>query len=1206
MKKISIVLCLISLALHAWNGFEVANKQARLFIHEIEDVKTPDKPTAVRITLENKTEQPLQATVRIHKFVDDWKAEGPAEQAVTVAANSSHDVDFQIVSGPFVFDALYPVHAQAVFTATGAKQTLDAVRIFGVKRTKSEEILAIMPELPTITLQNNAALSLADCAKQACYSWTLLDSDVIHFKPVGWNDTEPQNHGSMRFEKQTRKREDGASETKKCISMHPPYVPKGGSSFANFKIALPASKSIKLSFAHSQRDSFGKETQSDGMTFRVWVDDKLVYEKNANVRTWMDGETDLTPFAGKTILLRLETNPGPANDTQVDYGYFGNPTITAGTISAIDNAIALTDAQLQNIAPSDNALDVIEGQKGLIDGWILLKYHNKLAAFHGFNVELDGIPLRSAGSAFQFINKTMLANQPAGTTVARHHFKSAEKEADLDMICRTLGNGVFQIRFEAKNAAITHLALGPWHNPVKQVIYGHGYVLRDPQPFVMGFGGHNVAASHFGLDFMDGYGVLAAVDTPPVRLDVNLAEHNATFHMKENSTLTFAIAPTAFEAAFKYQKHADKHPAGAFSNLSGRFVFDIWGGTATTIGNRMMDTVRYGLVDSMLTIHGWQRWGYDYRLPDVWPPNKSFGTVDNLLRIQTICGENNIPWGLHDNYIDFYPDADDYSYKHIYFNANGKPTLAWINRGRNAQSYKFRPDHILPFVQRNFKQMTQEIQPTACFIDVFTSSRCVDYYDSDGNYHPQTESRKCWGEAFAWIRNYLGGNAPTTSEAGHDQLTGYLDGADCQWMTLSPTGGKHLVRLPCADWERVPWADAVNHDKFALIGVGYSVRYEGGRPPHLHGINSDDYISMELLSSHNLMTDASSWGYNAVRKYWLAQDFIRYNAAANMTAHEFIGGDIHRQHVTWENGSEIWVNRSAEEWEVNGHRLPQYGYYVRYPEGEICLEKASVYREYSRGKSGEFYNARNTNATVGGNKVNARPSISEFKYLGGNKFQYKLHWDAKQPAEDDFRTYVHFMSDNANPTIIFQDDHFSTIPTSNWNGVIEEERTLEIPATVKGTYVWVCGLYKSERGRMILNGPTYPGSSINLGKLAITRNAEGVVQDIAFTPQPYDEKENALINVNADGTMVDFGSVKTNGVFRLVKKDNALQITPVPQQKSLKIVMDLAHYLPNVAKAVVTAEPLEDGGKPVLTAEQNGTIITLNISPTTIFSISIQ
>ena len=60
MKKISILLCILCLALQAWNGFNVANQQARLFIHEIEDIKTPDKPTTVHITFENKTEQPAQ------------------------------------------------------------------------------------------------------------------------------------------------------------------------------------------------------------------------------------------------------------------------------------------------------------------------------------------------------------------------------------------------------------------------------------------------------------------------------------------------------------------------------------------------------------------------------------------------------------------------------------------------------------------------------------------------------------------------------------------------------------------------------------------------------------------------------------------------------------------------------------------------------------------------------------------------------------------------------------------------------------------------------------------------------------------------------------------------------------------------------------------------------------------------------------------
>ena len=141
---------------------------------------------------------------------------------------------------------------------------------------------------------------------------------------------------------------------------------------------------------------------------------------------------------------------------------------------------------------------------------------------------------------------------------------------------------------------------------------------------------------------------------------------------------------------------------------------------------------------------------------------------------------------------------------------------------------------------------------------------------------------------------------------------------------------------------------------------------------------------------------------------------------------------------------------------------------------------------------------------------------------------------------------------------------------------------------------------------MLLDGPTYPGSSINLGKLTITRNADGVVQDIAFTPQPYDEKENAIINVNKDGTMVAFDHLKTSGAFRLVRKDNALQITPVPQQNPFKIELDLAHYLPNNNKVAVSAEPFEAGGTPVFTATQDGRKLTITLTPTTIFALTIQ
>ena len=87
--------------------------------------------------------------------------------------------------------------------------------------------------------------------------------------------------------------------------------------------------------------------------------------------------------------------------------------------------------------------------------------------------------------------------------------------------------------------------------------------------------------------------------------------------------------------------------------------------------------------------------------------------------------------------------------------------------------------------------------------------------------------------------------------------------------------------------------------------------------------------------------------------------------------------------------------------------------------------------------------------------------------------------------------------------------------------------------------------------------------------------------------------------------MVAFDHLKTSGAFRLVRKDNALQITPVPQQNPFKIELDLTHYLPN-NKVAVTAEPFEAGGTPVFTATQDGRKLTITLTPTTIFTLTIQ
>ncbi|MBO7619654.1 MAG: hypothetical protein J6T06_04030, partial [Victivallales bacterium] len=515
---------------------------------------------------------------------------------------------------------------------------------------------------------------------------------------------------------------------------------------------------------------------------------------------------------------------------------------------------------------------------------------------HGFEISLDNSPLFKPGSAFHVTQSEHLALQEENSVKDIYTLENEEKTVTLAVTATFQQDGSPQVHFQAENAFITEIKTGPWQNNPKRIYFGHGYVVENPGTRSLIFNGHTVAASHAAFEFENGPVVLQAIDYPPNHLEINTDYHTASLVSRDNCTFTFVTAPTAFEAAIKYrQQYDNRQPADAYHNLAGRFVFDIWHGTkgAPALITGLTQAALYGMTDSMLTIHDWQHWGYDYCLPEIWPPRPAWGTIEQVKIIEKICQEHGILWGFHDNYIDIYPDTNNFSYHLVYFRNktgdydipfpvfnkhNPQPNTAWYTRSRDAQSYKFRPDRILPFIKRNYELILQDAHPTAAFVDVLSSVKPTDWYDSEGNYHSMAETRQYWGEAFATIRNMLSRNAPTTSEGGHDQLIGWLDGADCQWLTLSDEPNSFYTNMPCSDWARIPWFDAVNHDKFALLGAGYSNRYQGNRPRLTHGIGSDDYLASELLAAHNLMGDTNPFYYDNVRKYWLAHDFIRHTA----------------------------------------------------------------------------------------------------------------------------------------------------------------------------------------------------------------------------------------------------------------------------------------------------------------------------------------
>ncbi|MFW5693011.1 MAG: hypothetical protein ACOCWL_02230, partial [Thermoguttaceae bacterium] len=721
--------------------------------------------------------------------------------------------------------------------------------------------------------------------------------------------------------------------------------------------------------------------------------------------------------------------------------------------------------------------------------------------------------------------------------------------------------GVLQAAFHLENVPdpspwqavyLEDVAAGPWSRPARQVYAGHGNVVREPGPYSLRFDGHRLATSFIGADFDGGLSLVQAVDVPPDRFDVAPDRRHYSLHAAHRPTFTFIPAENVWDAVQVWRGVNGLEPAGGVEKAAGRFVFDLWGGRYGETADSLRRAFRYGLGGSMVIFHNWQRWGYDYRLPDIYPPNPERGTTAELRDLAAACRESGTLFALHDNYIDFYPDADEFSYEnHIAFTPRGEPVKAWLNEGRNARAYRFRADSIEPFLKRNLALIRDSLAPTAYFIDVWSSAPPYDYWTADGRFFDALSTRKVWGDLFAWIREYLGDDAPQISESGHDQLIGRLDGATANHLRVgTPIPGHRYtwaaLHWPCAAAERTPWFDAAHHDRFILHGAGYAARYAAGLDQRLHGIYSDDYISTEVLTGRPGMV-SRPFGHHVVRKHWLLNDLMRALALKRIESVEYAGDDLHRQHVRWSEGGQVWVNRAADDWEVEGHLLPQYGFFARAPVEGGMVEAAVARRggqivETVRTPSSVYVNGR----LIVDGPLPIRPHVAEVRHAGGRAFSLTVEWQADVPVPEECRPFLHFCDRQGE--IVFQAAQDPRAFEAARQGTIQAEAGGRIPADARpgDTFELLGGLYVPQGGeRLALSGPTTGDRRIRLGRLRVEGEGD-TVTGIAWTPHQEPETDPYFARLNPGAKPVDFGPVVTAGGVRLRREGEALTITPLP------------------------------------------------------------
>ncbi|HPA17406.1 MAG TPA: hypothetical protein PLU30_06635 [Verrucomicrobiae bacterium] len=1169
------------------------------------EIGTLEKPVTIPVTVRNGGATRITGKIAI-SVIDDWRIEGKSEVEFSVAAGEDAKAPFTVVAGRGTHAALYPVHARVSFKdEKGVDLTAHPILILSVASAARE---AGMGDLPLIRVPKRGPLRFDELVASSRVI-VRTNREPIVGKPVGWHGTDGESGGSFSVSDTVR------GDLRRAFNMHPPYRQRWGELAVDYRLALPAERPIRLAFATAIRDHDAtREGASDGVDFRVEVGQEGQFTKHfarfSATKRWEEAEVDLSAYAGREVILRFIAGPGPAHNTSCDSCFWAEPTIWVGPAAAVEDRgvrekrreSAVAGARASCSGGGGDWAWRIEGDSGpfgvairpgpdgISDAFIAFSDGGREIVFEGFGVKIGGTPVGGVkGLAITRVEPRF----QSGVGEVSHEVVVGERvvtarvrvwqEKGALRVAFSMPGTERDVRGEPR---FTELAIGAGSEIARRVYGGFGNVIQDPDPagFSLRAGGFTLSTRHIGADYANGISLVQATDIFPDELRVEpgakrcalVAHHDATFSLVPSSK-------GAFAAARAYRDIAGFRRAGGVSKLLGRMCLDQWGGDYAEAASGIERAGRYGMTHAVFVKHVWQRWGYDYRLPEIYPPA---GDGEAFRAIVAACKKAGILFAPHDNYIDFYPDAEGYSYRHIVFNRDGTPQKAWLNEGRQAQSYRWLPTAFFPWMEANLGRVKENIGATSYFVDVFSAIPPVDFYDRSGRFYSKTVCQERWGAAFDRIREVLGGDAPTISEAGHDGLIGHLDAGEADHNGWSPEDAKGGWRIRAADGERVPWHDMASHGAFVLLAGGLGPRYAGKENDQvLHGYGSDDYLNMTALGGRNPMCDGP-FSRRAVMTYWLLHDVCAGLARAEMLAHEFVGNDIHRQTVRFSGGGVVHANRGGGDWNIGGAILPQYGFWARSGDSEATVSRrGGVICGFARMPGSIFVDAR---PPVEEEKPVAAAKVLGLEDLGGGRFRLRMEWATLGPIDRRARAFVHFDDERGDgETIAFQGTVALDTASLCAPGAHPAVCSANLPARQKlpATFLVRCGLYVPGPGgaRLVMAGPKDRGGRALCGRIGAAAGSKPSDVHLRWEPEvdPWFAKRQARLNTGRK--IVDFGPVATNGSFRMQFDGPQWCLIPLPESDPFEVRLRLDQLGAGGSKTVkvnavdvngrITAEP---------------------------------
>ncbi len=712
----------------------------------------------------------------------------------------------------------------------------------------------VVPDAPVMKL-DEIGLYEVSCA--------LRDGKWREF-PVGWSGLFDEQIGIAC-------QPHGEQSGRKAFLLHPPWRQGAGTVRQDFTFQLPKARRIILRGATAMRqDIVGK---SDGVTFRVLVNGRKLLNTHRRSSEWKAFEFDLTHLAGKTAMIRFETDSGPKDNPGWDFSLWGDreivlqgfrprpvahpnppPLDVSRVCSARNGSVAPVDGfggTQTTYMKSDTAVFSYQGRDGRLEYiWSMprsatdpvlgtLRLHATMAGGAEVVVPLAGGSRIEWSSAASFQSSRWSDTDDGIACITK--YKLGSQTATLTVSASMLGKSlVLNVRCDTPAARV--LDAGAW-----------GPVLRRRSvttPYYSGQVDYLPTENLFANSFLDWTSSGASQHEGSI----------ARYHPLTDGSLNRLSERVVYSAAWHLAEvlpNIPNPPSPFIGQIGSRIVLDVWGGRYTDIAKKLETLYSYGIRNCVVLVHDWQRSGYDNALPMHIPANANLGGDEGMKTLVETGRRLGYIMALHENYVDYYPNYDHYTESDIALDSEGKLIKAWFNPGTKMQSFAVKPNAILPLARAQSPEIHERYGTNGCYLDVHSAVPPWFHVDFRAGENGAGEFLRVWEvHRQLWEDERRAHKGPVFGEGNaHWFWSGCLDGVEAQFG--SGWGAQEGETAPLAvdfDLTRIHPLQ-LNH------GMGYYERWSrkvgwGSLPPM---IALDQYRMQEVIYGHAGFLGAGNW-----------------------------------------------------------------------------------------------------------------------------------------------------------------------------------------------------------------------------------------------------------------------------------------------------------------------------------------------------------